>query len=141
MTVTLHPRHQLDLHDLYRITIIGTGPTGLTDPTGNLLDGSGTGQSGSNYIGVLKASELVLGAFVPGGPAQLAKLRRELAQIVAYQAKEQQIAKRKSAKQSHVSIKTKIVHSATITAARKSSKPKVSSHGQNQTGLKSRVSK
>ena len=91
-TVTLRPHARLDLHRLYELTVVGTAPDGVADTSGVLLDGAGKGQPGSNYVATLKASDLVLGAEIPGGPTRLAALRRALARIEADQSK--QLARR-----------------------------------------------
>ena len=49
-TVTLHPRHTLNLHRHYRLQISGTHAGGVTNTSGLLLDGAGTGHPGSDYI-------------------------------------------------------------------------------------------
>jgi uncharacterized membrane protein/transglutaminase-like putative cysteine protease len=74
-TVTLAPAHYLNLHWIYRLTIIGTGTAGITDTVGVLLDGAGTGHSGSNYVTTLKAADLVVGAPAPAGPMRLGTLQ------------------------------------------------------------------
>ncbi len=48
--VTLRPSHRLPLSGIYRLTIVGTPTTGVTDAAGLLLDGAGTRQQGTNYI-------------------------------------------------------------------------------------------
>ena len=75
-TVTLAPRGRLDLHKVYRLAVVGTGPRGIADAASNLLDGGRTGRPGSNYVVRVTAANLVLGARVPGGPRRLARLRR-----------------------------------------------------------------
>ena len=100
-TVTLVPSHQLNIHWLYQLTIIGVGSSGLSNVSGQLLDGTHTGRPGSNFISVLKASDLILGASVPGGPSRLAMIRHQLAEIVANQA-------RQLAKQHHLSTQETI---------------------------------
>jgi uncharacterized repeat protein (TIGR01451 family) len=59
-TVTLSPVHQLNLHHLFQLTIIGTGPKGVTDSFGNLLDGRSDGDPGSNFVTLVSASDLVM---------------------------------------------------------------------------------
>ncbi len=49
-TVTLVPAGRLNIHWKYRLTVNGTAPSGLTNPSGILLDGVGNGQPGSNYV-------------------------------------------------------------------------------------------
>ena len=43
-TVTLSFAKRLNVHHLYQLTINGTAPSGLTDPSGQFLDGAGTGR-------------------------------------------------------------------------------------------------
>ncbi len=80
-TVTLDPAHQLNLHRIYRLTVVGTGANGVRDTSGRPLDGADDLVPGSNYVTELTAANLVLGSAVPGGPARLAQLRREAARI------------------------------------------------------------
>ena len=49
-TVTLVPAERLNIHRRYRLTVNGTAPFGLTNPSGELLDGAGNGHPGSNYV-------------------------------------------------------------------------------------------
>jgi hypothetical protein len=66
--VTLHPHRQLDLHNTYTLTVIGTGSGGVTDTSGNRLDDARTGQPGSNDLATVTASNLMLGSLlVPAG--------------------------------------------------------------------------
>jgi hypothetical protein len=58
LTVTISPSRRLDLHRSYRLTVVGTAPTGLIDTSGNLLDGALTGQPGSNYVATLSSRDL-----------------------------------------------------------------------------------
>jgi uncharacterized membrane protein len=58
LTVTLYPAEQLDVHNFYRLTVIGTAPNGLTDTTGLLLDGAGTGKPGSDFVTVISRKTL-----------------------------------------------------------------------------------
>jgi hypothetical protein len=48
--VTLRPSQRLPVHDSFLLAVNGTAPNGLTSATGVLLDGSGTGQPGSNFV-------------------------------------------------------------------------------------------
>jgi hypothetical protein len=59
-TVTLSPVHHLNLHDRFRLTVVGTGANGLTDTSGDLLDGRGDGDRGSDFITIVTAKNLVL---------------------------------------------------------------------------------
>ena len=58
--VTIFPRQRLNLRRSYRLTVVGTAPTGLTDTSGNLLDGALTGHPGSNYVATLTFRNLRL---------------------------------------------------------------------------------
>jgi hypothetical protein len=58
-TVTLRLKHSLPLQGTYRLTVIGTPPGGLTTNVGAFLAGSGTGQSGTNYVTVFTPTSLV----------------------------------------------------------------------------------
>ena len=66
-TVTLVPQTRINLHYNYQLTVIGTGPKGITNNQGVRLDGANNGVPGSNYVGVLNWSNVVL------TPAQLKK--------------------------------------------------------------------
>ena len=52
-TVTLQPTSRINLHHTYRLTVIGTGPHGVTNTEGIPLDGANTGKPGSDYTGTL----------------------------------------------------------------------------------------
>jgi uncharacterized repeat protein (TIGR01451 family) len=58
-TVTLSPECRLNLHHLFRLTVSGMAPKGVTDTLGNLLDGQGTGHPGSDFVTTVAASDLV----------------------------------------------------------------------------------
>jgi uncharacterized delta-60 repeat protein len=64
-TVTIHPSHQLNLHWTYTLIVNGTSPTGVTDTSGRLLDGTRTGIPGSNYKTSVDASLLVVTPATP----------------------------------------------------------------------------
>jgi hypothetical protein len=66
-TVTLRPAHRINLHHTYHFTVIGTGPYGVSNMQGQLLDGADTGTADSNYVGTLTWRNVVL------TPAQVAK--------------------------------------------------------------------
>jgi virginiamycin B lyase len=72
LTVTLSPARRLNLHQSYRLTVIGTPPTGITDTSGNLLDGALTGHPGSNYVAIVTALDL----HIPPKPKTHASGRR-----------------------------------------------------------------
>jgi uncharacterized repeat protein (TIGR01451 family) len=55
-TVTLRPHRHLNIHQRFHLTVVGTGPHGLTDTSGCLLDGARTGRPGSNYRAILDLS-------------------------------------------------------------------------------------
>jgi len=60
--VTLRPVQRLNLHRHFRLTVVGTAPSGVTDTLGNLLDGQETGHPGSNFVTIVSAANLVLTA-------------------------------------------------------------------------------
>jgi uncharacterized membrane protein len=79
LTVSLSPQQRLDVHAKYLLIVIGTGPGGVSDPSGVLLDGARTGQPGSNFVTTVTLSNVVLGAHAPSHPpaiTRLAGLRR-----------------------------------------------------------------
>jgi uncharacterized repeat protein (TIGR01451 family)/CSLREA domain-containing protein len=49
LSVTLHPKTLINIHYAFFVTAVGTGPNGVRDTSGNLLDGAATGQPGSDY--------------------------------------------------------------------------------------------
>ena len=53
-TVTLVPSQSLNLHLVYRLTVNGMSPNGLTNTSGVLLDGNGDGNPGGNYVADLR---------------------------------------------------------------------------------------
>ncbi len=69
-TVTLRPAERINLHHTYQLTVIGTGPSGVTSTLGLLLDGTDSGTADSDYHGMLTWRNVVL------TPAQLEKLAR-----------------------------------------------------------------
>ena len=64
MTVTLVPSQRLNVHLAYMLTVVGTGPNGLTDTSGVPLDGSGTGTPGTDFRTTLTWTALA----APGSP-------------------------------------------------------------------------
>ena len=58
-TVTLRPEERLYLYHRFRLTVVGTGPTGVTDTSGNLLDGQKTGHPGRDFVTIISAADLV----------------------------------------------------------------------------------
>ena len=59
-TVTLHTSRRINIHHPYKLVIRGTGPDGLSDGDGRLLDGQGTGRPGSDYVTTLTWRNLIL---------------------------------------------------------------------------------
>ena len=49
-TVTLRFHKLLTIFALYRLTVIGSTPGGVTDASGRFIDGAGTGQPDSDYV-------------------------------------------------------------------------------------------
>jgi hypothetical protein len=58
-TVSLRPYKHLYLHHAFRLTINGTGPGGVTNLRGTLLDGTGDGTPGSNAVRILTWKNVV----------------------------------------------------------------------------------
>jgi parallel beta-helix repeat protein len=48
-TVTLRPAHRINLHHRYYFMVVGTGPDGVRNTQGMLLDGADTGRPDSDY--------------------------------------------------------------------------------------------
>ncbi|HEY2158174.1 MAG TPA: Ig-like domain-containing protein [Isosphaeraceae bacterium] len=61
-TVTLRLRDRLNLHLRYHLTIVGTPPDGVSNPSAIFLDGAGTGHPGTNF-------ETTFGGAILAGPA------------------------------------------------------------------------
>jgi hypothetical protein len=59
-TVTILPQARINLHHSYQLTVIGTGPRGVTNSEGVLLDGAGNGRPGNNYTAPLNWSNVDL---------------------------------------------------------------------------------
>jgi large repetitive protein len=60
-TVTLHLAERISVHHPYKVTVVGTGLEGVSNTQGQFLDGSDSGQPGSDYHLDLTWRELVLG--------------------------------------------------------------------------------
>jgi uncharacterized repeat protein (TIGR01451 family) len=60
LTVTLHPAQRLNVHMRFQLTVVGTGTSGVTDSSGNLLGAQISGQPGSNSVTPLSAASSVL---------------------------------------------------------------------------------
>jgi streptogramin lyase len=52
-TVTLSAVRRLRPRQRFQLTVIGTGPSGVTDSSGKLLDGQRTGHPGSNFVAII----------------------------------------------------------------------------------------
>ncbi len=61
-TVTLRPVNRMNLHRKYSIVVVGSQPTGVEDVAGNMLDGTRSGTSGTDYHGVIIDKDLVIGS-------------------------------------------------------------------------------
>ncbi len=59
-TVTLRPAERANLHHAYHLTLVGTGPDGIRNTRGVLLDGANTGSADGDYTGTLTWRNLVL---------------------------------------------------------------------------------
>ncbi len=58
LTVTLHTAQRLSLAKLYRLTVDGVPPNGLTGPTGVALAGTASGLPGTNYVAPISRKTL-----------------------------------------------------------------------------------
>jgi hypothetical protein len=58
--VTLRPVNRMNLHRKYSISVVGSRPTGVEDVAGDMLDGTRTGTSGTDYHGVIIDKDLVI---------------------------------------------------------------------------------
>jgi virginiamycin B lyase len=60
-TVTLRLVHRLNLHDLFRLTVVGPGTSGQTDASGHSPNSSKTtAERGSSFTAIISAADLVL---------------------------------------------------------------------------------
>ena len=72
--VTIAPASRLNIHRKYRLTVSGTGPRGLDDVSGNMLDGLHTGHAGSNFKATIDRAILAgQSPFTPVVPAHAAR--------------------------------------------------------------------
>jgi hypothetical protein len=71
-SVTLQPAKLLPLRFQYMLVVNGTSPTGVSGPSGVLLDGAGNGVPGSDYV-------RVFGREILAGPNRLVSRRGRLA--------------------------------------------------------------
>ena len=74
-TVTLSPAHLLNFHHRFRLTVIGTARSGVTDISGSLLDGQNTGQPGSNFVKIMTAKDLAFTAAELKDPRLLREMK------------------------------------------------------------------
>jgi hypothetical protein len=58
-TVTILPKTRINIHHTYKLTVIGTGPGGVRDQEGRLLDGTNNGVPGSNFTGSIDWSNVM----------------------------------------------------------------------------------
>jgi len=58
LTVTLYTTARLDIHNVYRLTVDGAAPPGVTGATGIPLDGERNGDPGSKYTTLLTSKTL-----------------------------------------------------------------------------------
>jgi IPT/TIG domain len=75
-TVTVDPAQKLSLHKLYRLTVNGLTPGGLTGATGVPLAGRG-GVSGTNYVAVISGKILAGPAPATPGVVRQATIARD----------------------------------------------------------------
>jgi uncharacterized repeat protein (TIGR01451 family) len=77
-TVTLRPAHRLNLHHLFRLTVVGKVASGVTDVFGNRLDGQNApGASGSDFVTIVSAADLVLTTTNPANLRAYEKILRD----------------------------------------------------------------
>ena len=69
--MTLRPVNRMNLHRKYSIDIVGSRPTGVEDVAGEMLDGTRSGTSGTDYHGLIIDKDLVIG----GAAARAARAR------------------------------------------------------------------
>jgi Tol biopolymer transport system component len=74
--VTLAPRARLALRQGYRLTVVGSAPSGLTDESGEFLDGAGTGRGGSDFVADFGGEALVRPTAVGAAARRVATRRR-----------------------------------------------------------------
>ncbi len=58
--VTLHPSRRLPLRFAYRLTVLGTPPSGVTSTSGVYLNAAGPGQAGSDFTTTITRMNLVI---------------------------------------------------------------------------------
>jgi uncharacterized repeat protein (TIGR01451 family) len=73
-TVLLRPAHRLDVHRVFRLTVVGGAGSGLTSRSGVAL--AGDGRAGSDFIARIDRSLLAGRASLAGPVALSARLRR-----------------------------------------------------------------
>jgi hypothetical protein len=52
--------HRLYLYHRFRLTVVGTGPRGVSGTSGDLLDGRETGRPDGDFVTTVSAADLVL---------------------------------------------------------------------------------
>jgi len=71
-SVTLYPSAYLDLHRRFTLTVNGSTPGEVKGATGSLLDGTGRGRAGGDYVTTVDAANLVVtNPFAAGATAAL----------------------------------------------------------------------
>jgi streptogramin lyase len=75
-SVTLTLRSPVPINGRYGLTIQGTGPSGVTDTDGRLLDGTFAGQPGSSFVTPLVYGNVFLSRPTPAGPKLAHHARR-----------------------------------------------------------------
>ena len=76
--IVLHTKRRRDVHRSYQFTVRGTGPNGVSDGNGLLLDGNRNGAPGGDYHSVIDRSKSVIGAATPkfGNPKGATRTQR-----------------------------------------------------------------
>jgi uncharacterized repeat protein (TIGR01451 family) len=60
-TVTLRPVHRLNLHDLFRLAVLGSGTSGRSDPPGRVTNSSNAAADRvSSFVIIISAADLVM---------------------------------------------------------------------------------
>ena len=59
-TVTLSPRHRLNVHRTYHLTVNGSSDGGVASVNGTLIDGADDGMAGSNHVASIDMKTLVI---------------------------------------------------------------------------------
>jgi uncharacterized repeat protein (TIGR01451 family) len=60
-TVTLRPVHRLNLHDLFRLTVLDSGTSGRSDPSGRVPNSSNApADAASSFVTIISAADVVM---------------------------------------------------------------------------------